>query len=232
VENNAGAAISQLGGRLLVFDGGVGGGNLFQGNGEGIDVLNAGSAQFFGSNTIQGNGDVGLQVLGSSVAINGNVLPDGTVRATVIQGHATLGVNVVRMGEVTFNGPHTISNNGSLTADPTLISGIRVNRSSLTLNRGVQVSGNTGPGIRVEQNSGLLTAGAASIVHNTQAGVLVTLQSEASFPVTPVFSGNGTASISCDSTSLISGQLAGVTNINCNQIARPLGPPRPGKILY
>jgi len=159
VENNAGAAVFQTGGRLLIFGGGVSGGNLFQGNGEGIDIFNAGSATFFGKNTIQANGDVGLQVLGSSVELNGRVSPDGTVRATVIQGHATLGVNIVRMGEVTFNGPHTISNNGNPTADPNFVGGIRVNRGSLTLNNGVQVSSNVGPGIRAEQNSVFFPSG-------------------------------------------------------------------------
>lgn len=231
IQNNQGAALGSFGGRLLIF-GGVGTGNVFQNNGEGVDVFNGGSASFFGKNTINANGDVGLQVLASSVVFNSKVAPDGTVKATVIEGHATLGVNVVRMGELTFNGPHTVTNNGSLTADPTLVSGIRVNRGSLTLNRGVQVSGNNGPGIRVEQNSGILTNGAASIVNNTQAGVLVTLQSEATFPVTPVFSGNGVASIACDSTSLVSGQLAGIANIECSQIARQQGPPRPGRILF
>jgi len=231
VENNAGAAIFQTGGRLVIFDGGVSGGNLFQGNGEGIDIFNAGSAQFFGRNVVRNNGDVGLQVLGSSVSFNGGgTLPDGTVRASVFEGHATLGVNIVRMGEVTFNGPHTISNNGNLTADPTLRGGIRVNRGSLTLSRGVQVSSNVGPGIRAEQNSGFFSIGDAMIVNNTEAGMLVTLQSEAAFAVTPVISGNGVASISCDTTSLISGQLAGIANIDCSRIARAMGPPRPGKI--
>lgn len=231
VENNAGAAIFQAGGRLVIFDDGVNGGNLFQGNGEGIDIFNAGSAQFFGRNVVRNNGDVGLQVLGSSVSFNGGgTLPDGTVRASVFEGHATLGVNIVRMGEVTFNGPHTITNNGNLTADSTIRGGIRVNRSSLTLNRGVQVSGNVGPGIRAEQNSGFFSTGDATIVNNTEAGMLVTLQSEAAFAVTPVISGNGVASISCDTTSLISGQLAGIANISCSQIARTLGPARPGKI--
>jgi hypothetical protein len=231
VENNAGAAIFQTGGRVLVFDDGVNGGNLFQGNGEGIDIFNAGSAQFFGRNVVRNNGDVGLQVLGSSVSFNGGgTLPDGTVRASVFEGHATLGVNIVRMGEVTFSGPHTISNNGSLAADPTLTGGIRVNRGSLTLNRGVQISNNVGPGIRAEQNSGFFSIGDATIMNNTEAGMLVTLQSEAAFAVTPVISGNGVASISCDTTSLISGQLAGIANIGCSRIARAMGPPRPGKI--
>jgi hypothetical protein len=71
VENNGGAAILQNGGRLLIFGDGVSGGNLFQGNGEGIDIFNAASARFFGRNVIRGNGDVGLQVLGSSALFDG-----------------------------------------------------------------------------------------------------------------------------------------------------------------
>jgi parallel beta helix pectate lyase-like protein len=230
VENNAGAAIFQLGGRLLVFDGGVGGGNLFQGNGEGIDVFNAGSAQFFGNNTIQGNGDVGLQILGSSVMFNGRVLPDGTVRAAVIQGHAIVGVNVVRLGELTMTGPHRIQNNGTATADPTLRGGIRMIRGSLTLNRGVDISNNTGPGIRADQNTGLSVTNITDS-NNSEEGVKVGRQSVAGFFPPLAISGNGIASISCDTTSLVFGDLTGITQINCSQIQRELGPPRPGRVL-
>jgi hypothetical protein len=163
--------------------------------------------------------------------VSGNALPDGTLNATVIEGHATLGVNVVRLGELTFNGPHKIHNNGNAGADPTLMGGIRVVRgSSLTLNRNPEVSGNFGPGIRAQQNSSL-SFGSSTIVHNTQAGVRVTLQSEAAFPATTFFSGNGGASISCDTTSLISGQLVGIQNIDCSRIVRNQGPPRPGRIV-
>jgi len=229
VQNNVGAALAAVGGRVVLFGGG-GGENTFQNNGEGIDLLNAASATFFGKNTIRANGDVGLQVLGSSVQLNGNQLPDGTLNATVIEGHATVGVNVVRLGELTFNGPHKIHNNGNAGADPTLMGGIRVVRGSLTLNRNPEVSGNFGPGIRAEQNSGL-SLGSSTITNNTQEGVRVTLQSEAAFPATPFFSGNGEASISCDTTSLISGQLAGIRNIECSRIVRSQGPPRPGRIV-
>jgi parallel beta helix pectate lyase-like protein len=227
VENNAGAALLAFGSRLLIFGGSPGDGNLLQNNGEGVDVFNAASAQFFGKNTIRGNGDVGLQVLGSSVAINGS----GS-NVTVIEGHATLGVNIVRLGEVFFGGPHKIQNNGNPSADPTLRGGIRVVRGSLTLNRNPEVSGNVGPGVRAEQNSGLsFGVAATTIANNTENGVQVTLQSEAAFPTTPVFSGNGGATISCDTTSLISGQLAGIPNIDCKQITRAQGPPRPGRIV-
>ena len=209
--------------------GGVGGGNLFQGNGEGIDVFNAGSAQLFGRNVIRNNGDVGLQILGSSVAFNGRILPDGTLNATVIEGHATVGVNVVRMGELTMNGPHQIQNNGSPAADPTFRAGIRVARSSLTLGNGVQISNNVGPGIRADQNTGTIVTN-VTVSSNTEEGIHVDRQSVAAFFQPLSIVGNGIASISCDTTSLVFGDLTGVAGINCMRIERALGPPRPGRV--
>jgi hypothetical protein len=231
VENNAGAAIFQVGGRMLIFDGGIGGGNLFQGNGEGIDVLNAGSAQFFGRNVIRNNGDVGLQILGSSVAFNGNgTLPDGSVRAAVIEGHTILGVNVVRLGELTMSGPHQIQNNGTATADPTLRAGFRMQRSSLTLQNGVQVTGNTGPGIRADFNTSTVLRN-VTVSNNSEEGVLVRRQSVSLFAAPLNIAGNGSASISCDTTSLVFGDLTGITNLDCSRIERSQGPPRPGRVL-
>jgi Right handed beta helix region len=230
VENNGGAAIAQTGGRILIFGDGVGGGNLFQGNGEGIDVFNAGSAQFFGRNVIQNNGDVGLQILGSSVAIFGSgTLPDGSLRSTIIEGHATVGVNVVRLGELTMSGTHQIQNNGSLAADPTLRGGIRVARGSLTLTNGVQISNNTGPGIRADQNTGTSVTN-VTVSGNTEEGIHVDRQSVAGFIQPLSIVGNGIASISCDTTSLIFGDLAGVAGINCMRIERQVGPPHPGRV--
>lgn len=231
VENNAGAAIAQVGGRMLIFDGGVGGGNLFQGNGEGIDIFNAGSAQFFGRNVIRNNGDVGLQVLGSSVLFTGRgTLPDGSLRSTIIEGHATVGVNVVRLGELTMSGTHQIQNNGTSVADPTLRGGVRLIRGSLTLSNGVQISNNVGPGIRADQNTGLSVTG-ITVSNNSEEGVKVGRQSVAGFFPPLAIVGNPMASISCDTNSLIFGNLTGITGIDCNQIERPVGPPRPGRVL-
>jgi hypothetical protein len=230
VENNAGAAIAQVGGRLLIFDGGVGGGNLFQGNGEGIDIFEAGSAHFFGRNVIRNNGDVGLQVLGSSVLFSGGgTLPDGSVRAAVIEGHATVGVNVVRLGELTMSGPHQIQNNGTASADTTLRGGIRTNRGSLTLNNSVQIRNNVGPGVRADFNTGT-SLGNVTVTNNSEEGVKVGRQSVADFIAPLTFAGNGVASISCDNTSLIFGDLAGVANIDCDRIERAHGSPRSGRV--
>jgi hypothetical protein len=221
VENNAGAAIFQNGGRTLIFDGGVDGGNLFQGNGEGIDVFNAGSAQFFGKNTIRNNGDVGVQILASSVAFNG--------RATLIEGHATLGVNVVRQGELTMAGPHLIQNNGTAAADPNLRGGIRVARSSLTLQNGVQITGNIGPGIRADFNTST-SVSHITVSNNSEEGVRVGRQSVSQFLPGVAIAGNGAASISCDTTSLVFGDLTGITGLDCSRIEREQGPPRAGTV--
>ena len=228
VENNAGAAIFQQGGRLLVF-GGVDG-SVFQGNGEGIDVFRSGSAQFFGKNMIRNNGEVGLQIVGSSVGLGGRALPDGTVLATVIEGHSVLGVNVVRLGELTMNGQHKVQNNGDPTADSTLRGGIRLIRSSLTLLGGAAINNNTGPGIRADQNSGF-SLNNFTVSGNTEQGVLVGRQSVAAFAQPLSIVGNGAASVACDTTSLVFGDLTGVTNLDCSRIERPQGPPRAGRVL-
>jgi parallel beta helix pectate lyase-like protein len=230
VENNGGAAILQTGGRMLIFGGqSVGGGNLFQGNGEGIDIFEAGSAHLGGRNVIRNNGDVGLQVLGSSVLFTGGILPDGTPNVTVIEGHATVGVNVVRLGELSMTGPHQIQNNGTATADATLRGGIRIVRGSLTLSNGVQVSSNVGPGIRADQNTGTSVTN-ITVSNNSEEGVRVGRQSVSGFFLPLTIAGNPAASISCDATSLVFGDLTGITNVECGRIERAAGPPRPGRV--
>ncbi len=139
-------------------------------------------------------------------------------------------MNVVRLGELTMNGPHQIQNNGTATADPTLRGGIRMIRGSLTLNNGVQVSNNTGPGIRADQNTGTSVTN-ITVSNNSEEGVRVGRQSVAGFFPPLAIVGNPVASISCDSTSLIFGDLTGITGTNCNRIERAAGPPRPGRVL-
>jgi len=59
VQNNLGAALVAFGGRVLIF-GGDGGENIFQNNGEGIDLFDAASATFFGKNTSVADGFTSL----------------------------------------------------------------------------------------------------------------------------------------------------------------------------
>ena len=133
------------------------------------------------------------------------------------------------MGELTMRGPHQVQSNGSSTADTTLRGGFRLNRASLTLQNGVQVTGNTGPGIRADQNTGT-TMSNVTITGNTEEGVHVDRQSVSGFFQPLAIAGNGGGSISCDSTSLLYGDLTGVAGINCMRIERGAGPARPGRV--
>jgi len=129
-----------------------------------------------------------------------------------------------------MNGPHQIKNNGTATADPTLRGGIRTNRSSLTLFNSVQISNNVGPGIRAEFNAGTSVGNNVTVSNNSEEGVRVKRQSVAGFVAPFTVAGNGEASISCDGTSLIFGDLTGIAGINCKQIELTLQPRHSGTI--
>ena len=147
-----------------------------------------------------------------------------------VEGHSVLGVNIVRPADVGFSGPHKIRNNGSSTADPSVRSGIHISRSSLTTNRGTEIANNNGPGIVADLNSSLALLN-VTIANNSEQGVRVIRQSVAGFFSPLTIAGNGGASISCDTTLLVFGELAGIPNLDCSRIERVLGPPRPGKVL-
>lgn len=95
---------------------------------------------------------------------------------------------------------------------------------------GVQVTNNTGVGIREVQNTGTSVTNVTAS-GNTEGGVLVARQSVAGFAQPLSIVGNGIASISRDTTSLVFGDLTGVAGIDWMRIERTLGPPRPGRVL-
>jgi hypothetical protein len=218
VQRNAGAAVAVFNGQLLMFGGGpLGGMNQFENNGEGIDLFDTSSARFFGSNLIQSNGEVGLQVVnGSSAEFFGETLSDGTVSATTISGHTGPGVNIVRSSAATFNGPHAIRRNGS-TAD-FFRAGIRVEHSNVTVQDGTSVVGNTGPGISAAEGSTINVLASAVIRGNTEDGVDLSIQANGGFFQPISIAGNGGASIACDASSLAFGDFTGIKNVNCSHL--------------
>jgi len=227
IENNGGLAINMFGGQLVVN--GAQGENIFRNNGGGINVQSAAGVIFNGQNTIQNNGGSGLQIVASSVTFNETQLPDGTPRVTIIEGHTDLGVNMVRLAELSINGGHKIRNNSSLTVDPVFRSGIRVSRSSLSVG-GAEITNNGGPGILADINSSVALTGGAMVTNNAEEGLRVLRTSVAFFFAPGTLTGNGGASISCDTTALVAGDLTGITQVNCPRIERAHGPPRPGVI--
>jgi hypothetical protein len=126
-----------------------------------------------------------------------------------------------------MNGPHKIRNNS---LNDTLPAGIFVVRNStLRAGNGVEIANNQGPGILAEQGANLGLNNLA-INNNMQEGVRLLRMSVGDLLVGNTIAGNGGASITCDSTALVVGDVSGISNINCNRIEREVGPPRAGRV--
>lgn len=160
-----------------------------------------------GPTTIENNGPVGVYVESSTVTFIGNSA------GSRITGHPSAGFVVSRGGELTFDGPHQITGNGN----PTDGAGIRVERSSLSLQNGATVSNNSGTGILGDAHSGIVLGPTASVTNNSSAGIRLRHQSLVGLTAPATIQGNGGANIACDSTSLAYGQLAGITGVQCGE---------------
>ncbi|HTS37408.1 MAG TPA: right-handed parallel beta-helix repeat-containing protein [Candidatus Solibacter sp.] len=214
VVHNTGPAMLADNGQLLIFGGSTAGeGNVFQGNGGGIDLFDTSSGRFYGTNIIENNGEIGLLMLnGSSANFFGG--PSG---ASTISGHSGTGVLLIDSSSLTFDGPHVIRGNGSAT--DTLRSGIAVGHGNLELFNGATVQGNTGPGVTADESSTVNVSWNALIQGNTEDGVRLAIQSNANFTQPISIVGNGGASIACDTTSVAYGDFTGIKNVDCSQVA-------------
>lgn len=220
-------------------------------NGDGLDVTNDSTADMV-STTIQNNAGVGITVFNRSgivirrqnliqnnaggvgiFAIDSSKIQMQTADPalfTTIQGHGTNGIQIgdqvmLRMG----GGPHAIQGNGSACpTDPTCGGIFAIRNSTMRLTSG-NISGNQGSGISVEQlvDFGLNNL---TISNNSGDGVHIRRISVGEFVTANTITGNGGASVSCDTTSLVVGDLSTFSKIACSQIERALGPPRPGNV--
>ena len=227
VENNGGVGLNIIGGRLSAS--GALADNVIRNNGSGVN-LDGTVANFVGHFLIQNNGAVGVGINSSRVGFSFNESPPGTPRVTVIEGHTALGINIAAAGSVSFFGPHVIRNNGSAAPeDPQFNGGVRVGTvSRIQFNGGAIITGNNGHGVYSDFN-GAISVADATLSNNTGSGVSVTRSSVGGFEPGNTFTGNG-ANVSCDDTSLVFGELAGVAAIQCKNVERAKGKPRPGAI--
>ena len=214
VVHNTGPAMFVDDGQVLIFGGSTAGdGNVFQANGGGIYLFDSSSGRFFGTNTIQRNGEIGLLLLNGSSA---NFL-GGPSSATTISGHSGTGVLIADSSTLTFDGPHVVRGNGSAT--DALRSGIAVGHGNLELFDGAIVEGNTGPGVTADESSTVNISWNTLIEGNTEDGVRLAIQSNANFTQPISIVGNGGASIACDTTSVAFGDFTGIKNVQCSQLA-------------
>jgi hypothetical protein len=201
---------------------------VVRGNLEGIDLVDHSAATVSGQLRIESNQGIGLLALdGSSANLQRRRLPSGVFRAALIEGNQFNGIVVAAQSVVRMNGPHKIRNNS---LNDTLPAGIFVVRNStLRAGNGVEIANNQGPGILAEQGANLGLNNLA-INNNMQEGVRLLRMSVGDLLVGNTIAGNGGASITCDSTALVVGDVSGISNINCNRIEREVGPPRAGRV--
>jgi len=200
-------------------------GTTIQNNGFGVFVFDRSGVGFTGQNSILNNGDGGIQAVDVSRVV---IQTGDPALFTTIRGHNVAGIQVASQTVLRmFGGPHVIQGNGSACpTDPTCGGVFAIRNSTLRLSSG-NISGNQGSGIAVQQLADLGMDN-MTVSNNTGDGVHIQRISIADFLTANTITGNGGASVSCDTTSLVVGDLSTFSKVACTQIERPLGPPRPG----
>ncbi len=221
-------------------------GMTIENNGGNGVVVSGASTVFIGDNLIRNNGANGLNIVQDSVATfdpgPGGFTSEQNAAAGIrcshgavcfLNGFVTAQDNSF-VGLIVSNGARAQvdSEDGPNTFQGNSFAGIAVARNASAVIFGVNrtfVQNNAGLGFDVEGNSSLLVFD-TTVTNNTQQGLSAVRISLTEFGGNNVFTGNGTANLSCDSTSVFSGDLAGIQGISCVKIERVKGPPRPGKV--
>lgn len=194
--------------------------------GVGVFVQNRSGVIFRQQNSILNNGDVGVF---AADLCRVNFQTGVPAFFTTIQGHGVNGIQVAAQSIVRLGGgQHVIQNNGSsCPADPTCGGIFGFRNSTVRLATG-NVSGNQGSGIDVEQGTDLALLN-TTISNNSGDGVHLQRISIGEFDTPNTISGNGGASVFCDSNSLAEGDLSTFSKIECKNIERTNGKVHAGK---
>jgi parallel beta helix pectate lyase-like protein len=220
---------------------------------DGLDVFDNSKAQLNGS-TVQNNGDPVAGTVGVFVARNSVVVFGG--QTNLVQNNANVGIQARNLSNVIFGGAVTIqghltngiilqegshlqathpgtlieANGSACPLDPTC-GGVFATQNS-TVDLGGTITNNQGSGVSAQQGANVQLS-KVTVSNNTGDGVHIQWISIGSFlsGTGNTITGNGGKSVFCDTTSLAVGDLSGFSDISCAQIARPHGPPRPGKVL-
>jgi hypothetical protein len=217
IESNTGNGINMAGGRLNLNAGTAD--NIVRNNSaSGVSLTGSASASFSGQNTIQNNPGIGVLVVGSSAQFNERVLPDSTIRATLIENSLNSGLTVAHSSHVSLLGHHRIRNNGSAANCPsTVCGGVRTfNSSTLELSNGVEISNNIGPGIFTDMHADIVVIMPITITGNSDSDIKLTLSS--GMIVLPGPSPNSIGIVTCDETGFLSGDLGGIATIDCKSL--------------
>ncbi len=210
-------------------------------------ILQRGSEALFEGTRLQGSNGVGLWLTGrSSAHLQGTVAEPSVVANNNHNGIFVLGgsflwiqgdaliENNARQGIAVVAGAVLDGAGRSIIIRGNGGHGIRLDTAQAWL-QGEEIYGNVGHGIHLQQASSLSLA-TVSIHGNGDAGIAVSRNSSVRMGVAysagPVtIAGNTGGDLTCDTTSLVAGDLSGVGQIECARIEREHGPPRPGEIV-
>lgn len=224
-------------------------GMTIQGNGGNGVAVRGASTVLFADNNISFNGTNGVNVVEDSVGTFVGSAPGAN--GLLLEGNSSAGLRCSHGAVCFINGFLTAQNNGfgglivsngaraqiesddgPNTFQGNAFAGIVLARNASAVIFGSSrtfVRNNTGLGFDVEGNSSLVVFD-TTVTNNSRPGLSAVRISLAEFGGNNVFTGNGTANLTCDATSLLSGELTGIQNISCLKIERAKGPPRPGKV--
>lgn len=203
-------------------------GTTLKNNAGGLYATTHSRATLSGRNVVVDNGDVGLNALDYTVlTVNGNATNFST-----IQGHNANGIQAAREALLVVNGPSVIQGNGA-GCGPPQCGGIFIYRGGNARIFNAIITGNTGDGIAVDQAIDMRVSG-TTITNNSGDGIRLWRMSIGDILTGPgtgdmVIYGNGGFAVSCDRTSLATGDLAGYGKLDCKNIERPNGQVRPGR---
>lgn len=171
---------------------------------------------------IQNNGDIGILArLLSTVALDAR--PNQTI---IIQGHDINGIFLQEGARLVVGATLIRGNGGACPAETAFpCGGLVATENSTVEMRGIAtITGNHGAGILVEQGANVHLGGAVTVSNNSGDGVHIERISIGDFTPIPgsgsstnTITGNGGASVFCDSRSLAIGDLSTFSNVRCGQ---------------
>jgi len=214
IENNGVSGFSVTNARLQVF------------GGDGAPVTES----YIRNNTNNGIGasggyvevddDVRIQNNGANGILGIHTVSVFVLGAGLIEGS---GGDGIYLGETSHgeSDSTTIRNNGTNLAAANGRDGIHVvDNSDFYTDNNVTVTGNGGNGILVDYSSLLSTLGANTITNNGGDGVFIHANGVGHWFAPDTITGNTGASICCDPTSLVTGDITGTTNVKCNNVEK------------
>ena len=237
IEDNLGPGLTAYAGVAALADYQASSESFVQGNQGGVFASEGSRITFVGSVALLNNGSYGVYVEdGGNASFIAQNPASGESKTVVVEGHTTVGVEVVAHSQASFHGHHVIRANGKGAPPGVVGAGIWVDGTSHAYID--DNGGRSTPPEVVENHYGVLVtlnssidARAGIVRDNLAAGIAILSQSIAYLGPDPRLLGPaGGTPLTCDSTSLVSTNLVRRSGSCINVIgpvARPLRPEMP-----